>query len=268
MQPPSAHPRPISLAMAAGALLVSWIASGCGGKGPVLTPDPTGEALYEQGQEELAKEHWHNAADIFDTVLKNYPSSPHLAEARLGLGQANYEIGRPETYIIAIDAFQSFLTYHPSHPRADYAQYMIGMSYVAQMRAADRDQTETKKAVEAFEQFLEVYPNSDLLAEAQRQLNRARDRLADSEYRIARWQLSQKYYDAARARANDALETFPATGSRCSLLFVLGETYYLEGKDRQEAVRYYQEIVDQHPDCRYAARAEKRLLKLDSSQAS
>jgi len=125
----------------AGALILWLAAVGCAttGASPLLTSDPTGTALFEQGQDALVAGEWRDAITAFDTLLRNYPSSPYLAEARLGMGQAYYEQGRVDSLIMAIDAFQAFLTYHPSHDDVDYAQYMVAMTYIEQMRTPDRD---------------------------------------------------------------------------------------------------------------------------------
>ncbi|MGD8329329.1 MAG: tetratricopeptide repeat protein, partial [Acidobacteriota bacterium] len=68
-------------------LALAGAAIGCASTGasPLLTSDPTGTALFEQGQDALADQEWRDAVNAFDALLRNYPSSPFLAEARLGL---------------------------------------------------------------------------------------------------------------------------------------------------------------------------------------
>ena len=196
-------------------------AVGCGPSGPVLSADPTGTTLWEEGKLALDEEDWSGASKSLDTLLKNYPASPYLADARLGLGLAYYEQARADTLVLGIDAFQGFLTYHPTHPRADYAQYMVGMSYMRQMRSADRDQLETRDALGAFDRFVEMFPDSSLVPEAEKQRQVALDRLADSELRVARWQLEARgLWEAAASRAEEILETYPESSFKCDLLFL------------------------------------------------
>jgi len=246
-------------------LFVAVSVVGCGPSGPVLSADPTGTSLFEEGKLALDEEDWSKAGKALDTLLKNYPASPYLAEARLGLGLAYYEQARPDTLILGIDAFQGFLTYHPTHPRADYAQYMVGMSYMRQMRSADRDQLETRNALRAFDRFTEMFPDSSLMPEVLKQRQVALDRLVDSELRVARWQLDARgLWKAAASRAEEILENYPNSSFQCDLLFLLGESYK-EGQNSVEAVEYYEEVVSNHPDCEFAQLAGERLTEIGST---
>lgn len=246
-------------------IVISIAVVGCGPSGPVLSADPTGTTLFEEGKLALDQENWNGAAKALDTLLKNYPASPYLAEARLGLGLAYYEQARADTLILGIDAFQGFLTYHPTHPRADYAQYMVGMSYMRQMRSADRDQLETRNALGAFDRFVEMFPDSSLMPEALKQRQVALDRLADSELRVARWQLDARgLWEAAASRAEEILEIYPDSSYQCDLLFLLGESYK-QGQNLGEAVEYYEEVVNNYPDCEFAQLAGERLTEIGST---
>ena len=49
--------------------------------------------------------------------------------------------------MLAINEFREFLSFYPTQPRADYAQYKLGMAHFRQMRAPQRDQTETRDAI-------------------------------------------------------------------------------------------------------------------------
>lgn len=247
------------------ALILAALVTGCASSGasPLLTADPTGTALFEQGQDALVSRDWRDAVNAFDTLLRNYPSSPYLAEARLGMGQAYYEQGRVDSLILAIDAFQSFLTYHPSHEYVDYAQYMVAMTHVAQMRTPDRDQTPTRAAIRAFDMFLESYPDSRLYESAARQRLMAIDSLARHEYEVARWQSGRdEDWDAAIDRVDFALEAYPETTLKCDLLFILGEAYK-QGKQNEDAVQNYQRVVDEYPDCEFVEEAQERIRDLN-----
>ena len=45
--------------------------TGCGGQAPLLTADPTGTILFEQGQDALVDGKWRDAVTAFDSLLKN-----------------------------------------------------------------------------------------------------------------------------------------------------------------------------------------------------
>ncbi len=246
-----------ALAVYALGLLLAGLA-GCGSGDVVLPADPAGTALFQHGQELLEQEKWSRAAEAFDTLLRNYPTSPHLPAARLGLGRAYYEQNRSDTLLLAVDAFKNFITFHPSHPQVDYAQLMVAMSYMRLMRAPDRDQSYTKQALEEFEAFMEDYPDSSYRDMARENMQRVIDTLADHELRVARFYLGRHRWAAARARCDYALRKYPTSSHRCDILFAAGEAMRRAGKP-EEAAAYYRQLVEQHGDCPRAADARRWL---------
>ncbi len=244
-------------------LSVLVVATGCAGASPLLTSDPAGTPLFEQGQDALVAADWRDAITAFDTLLRNYPSSPYLAEARLGLGRAHYEQARIEDLIMAIDAFQGFLTYHPTHEFVDYAQYMVAMTYVKQMRTPDRDQAPTRSAIAAFELFLDTHPDSPLRGAVVQERKNAIDSLAMHELAVARWQATREFdWDAAIDRVKFALEAYPETTLKCDLLFTMAKAYE-EGDQFEDAIRYYEQVTNEYPDCELVEDAQERIREIN-----
>lgn len=251
----SAPKRPLSGACAA---LLALLVYGCGSASMVLPSNTAGTELFEQAQGFLADGKNRQASEAFDTLLRNYPTSPHLPEARLGLGRSHYEHSRSSSLLLAVDAFRNFITYHPSHPQVDYAQLMIAMSFARLMRAPDRDQSQTREALRAYEDFHEDYPDSRYRELAETNMRDVVDSLAQHEIQVSRFQLQRRQYPAARQRAHYALRNYPQTSYRCELINLLAESYWREG-DARQAGDYYQRIVDELPDCQYAGEARERL---------
>ena len=89
--------------------------------------------------------------------------------------------GNVESLVLAVNEFKEFLSFYPTHRRADYAQYKLALCHYRQMRGPERDQRETREAVQEFETFIAKYPNSPLLPEVQARYREARDRLSLSD---------------------------------------------------------------------------------------
>ena len=248
-------PRRAALGMA---VAVALGVTGCGGPDLRLAADTAGTVLYEQGQQALLDEDWSKAVSAFDTLLRNYPTSPHLADARLGLGRAYYEQGRLDTLLLAVDSFQNFLTYHPANQHGDYAQLMIGLSYASMMSSPDRDQSNTLYARDAFQAFLEDYPDSPHVPIAQENLQRATDNLAEHELRVAKFLLGRGQYEAGRERCHYAIRNYPRSSLQCELIYTLAEAHRQEG-EQERANSYYERVLAEHPQCEFAADARKRL---------
>jgi outer membrane protein assembly factor BamD len=252
----------------ASALIAIVVVTGACNKNPLVLPaDSAGEELFQQAQGFMDDENWGRASEAYDTLLRNYPTSPHLPQARLSLGRAYYEQGRGASQIMAVDAFRNFLTYHPSHGQVDYAQLMIAMSYMKMMRSSDRDQSQAVEALQNFEIFFEDYPDSLYAEDARANMLEVIDNLAGHELIVADFQMDRGRYAAARNRALYALRKYPSTTHACEFRWILGESHRRQG-DRQQATIYFQELLDQHPDCDRVEDARDRMSRGGATRPS
>ena len=118
--------------------------------------------------------------------MDSYPQSTYRADAKLGLADTYLGEGSAESNVLAVNEYREFLSFYPTHPRAYYAQFKLGMCHFYQMHGPDRDQTETHEAIAELTTFVQRYrERSPLLDEGRARLRDARDRLSDSDYRVA-----------------------------------------------------------------------------------
>src|SRR5436305_11206495 len=141
---------------------------------PAGTTDPD-KFLFDKGTEALNKKKWLTAREYFKQVTETYTQSAYRPDAKLGIGDTYLGEGTAESLVLAINEFREFLSFYPTHNRADYAQYKLGMAHFRQMRHPQRDQTETREAIKEFETFVARYPNSSLLPDAKAKLREAKD---------------------------------------------------------------------------------------------
>lgn len=225
-------------------LLLLAVGAACSsrrGQIPVGVTQPD-NYLWEQGTQALADRKWFTAREYFQQLVDGYPQSPHRAEAKLGLGDAYLGDGSVEGKLRAEREFQEFLAYFPTHPRADYAQFRLAMTHYEQMPKAERDQTETKAALEQFALFRERYPNSTLMPEVLEREREARDRLSESIYKVGFYYHRARWYPGAIARFKEVLEVDPAYTYRDAVYFYLADSLATVGRDA-EALPYLERLA-------------------------
>src|SRR3954463_8596590 len=175
------------LALLLAAVLGSACASANGRRAvPPGTAQPD-QYLYDRGKEALDNKKWLTEREFFKQVTETYTQSPIRPDAKLGIGDTYLGEGSSESLVLAIAEFQEFLSFYPTHPRADYAQYKLGLAHFRQMRAPQRDQTETRDAIREFETFIVRYPNSELMPEVKNRLREAKDRVSQAELEVGRF---------------------------------------------------------------------------------
>jgi outer membrane protein assembly factor BamD len=235
-------------------------------KPPVGTLEPD-KFLWERGTQELNKKHWLNAREYFRQLMDSYPQSPYRADAKLGLADTYLGENSTESKVLAINEYREFLSFYPTHPRADYAQYKLGMSHFYQMYGPERDQTETKEAISELKTMVQRYPASPLLAEAMKQLRQARDRLSDAEYRVAYFYVrTQKYPPAAVDRFTALLKDDPEYSRRDAVYFYLAQSL-IQLKRPAEALPYLDRLVKEFEQSEYLEQAKTLAATLKTDQA-
>ena len=156
----------------AGSLVASAACAGGRERAPTGTLEPD-QFLFERGNEALDERRWLIAREYFRELIDTLSAEPIRADAKLGIGDTYLGEGSAEAFVLALNEFREFLSFYPTHARADYAQYKLGMAHFHQMHSAERDQTETRDAIQgARRAFVERYPNSALIEEGQAQAAR------------------------------------------------------------------------------------------------
>ena len=220
--------------------------------------------LFERGTEALNDKRWLPAREYFKEVTETYTQSPYRPDAKLGVGDTYLGEGTPEALVLALNEFQEFLAFYPTHSRADYAQYKVGMTHHRQMRSAGRDQTETRAAVASFEAFLTRYPNSTLRPEAEARLREARDRVGEHEYGVGRYYYTIRWYPAAIERWKALLKQDPAYSGRDVVYFFLGESLIKMG-NAPEALPYFEMLVTEFEQSEHLQEARARIEQLKTT---
>src|SRR5262245_10417122 len=246
----------------ATALVVA--AAGCATNTRRAVPPGTAQPdkfLFDRGMVELEDKHWLTAREFFKQVTETYTQSPLRPDAKLAVGDTYLGENTAESLVLGINEFQEFLAFYPTHPRADYAQYQLGMAHFKQMRAPERDQTETRSTIREFDAFVSRYPNSKLLSEVQTKLREARDRLSDSEFLVGRFYYRINWFPGAIERLQTVVKQDPAFTRRDGVYFYLGESL-IKANRPKEALPYFEKLIAEFEQSEHLELARKRITEL------
>lgn len=249
-------------------VLALLLAAGCAaqrGKIPTGVTEPD-KYLHEQGQAALADRKWFTAREYFQQLVDGYPQSPFRADGKLGLGDAYLGDGTTEGQLRAEREFQEFLSYFPTHARADYAQYKLAMTHFEQMPKAERDQTETKAALEQFAVFQQRYPNSALMEEVRAKERIARDRLSESIYKVGFHYHRARWYPGAISRFREVLQGDPQFTNRDAVYFYLAESL-VAVKREAEALPLLEKLSQEFVESEYLASGQELMAKVKETLA-
>lgn len=252
--------RRFTVMLAALALL-----SGCGSQRSAVAP-ASAEAdqfLHERGTAAFKERKWLQAREYFRQIVDNYPQSPYRPDAKLSVGDSYIGEHTTESLLQAVNEFREFLTFYPTSPRADYAQFRLATAMAEQMLAAERDQSNTREAVKELQVFQDRYPNSPLLPEAQKLMRSANDRLSEASYRVGFYYYRAKWYPGAVDRFREILKADPGYSNRDAVYYHLADAL-LKQKQNAEALPYFERILKEFEQSSYLELARKRVDELKS----
>ncbi len=229
-----------------------------------LVPPGTTEPdkfLFDQGNVALNEKKWLVAREFFKQITETYTQSPYRPDAKLAIGDTYLGEGSAEALVLAINEFKEFLSYYPTNPRADYAQYKAGLSHFRQMRGPQRDQSETRETIRELQAFVDRYPNSSLMPEVRGKLREARDRLSESDYLVGFFYFRQRWFPGAIDRFKELLKNDPQYTGRDAVYFHLAESL-VKVKLEAEALPYLEKLVDEFERSEYLPEAQRRITEL------
>ena len=230
------------------------------GSVPPGTNEPD-KFLFDKGTDALNAKKWLTAREFFKQVTETYTASPYRPDAKLGIGDTYLGEGTAEALVLAINEFREFLSFYPTHKRADYAQYKLAIAHLRQMRAPQRDQTETREAIRELEAFITRYPNSSLMPEVKTKLREARDRLSESDYLVGYFYYRQRWYPGATDRFKILLKEDPEYTGRDAVYFYYGEAL-IKLKREAEALPLFEKLLQEFEKSQYLQETQKRVAEL------
>jgi outer membrane protein assembly factor BamD len=190
-------------------------------------PDTPADKLYNEGLFLLNdKQDYKQAAKKFDQVDRENPYSDWARKALLMSAYSDYQSGQ---YDDCINAAKRYVTLHPASPDAAYAQYLIGSSYYDQILDVSRDQERTQKAIDAFQEVVHKYPDSEYALAAKKKVEMARDQLAGKEMDIGRFYLQKRDFLGAINRFKVVVTQYQTTREVEEALERLTEAYLALG---------------------------------------
>jgi len=244
--------------------LGTTLLTGCLGKkntapvaGTSVEPD---KVLYTKATADLKRGRYTTGRLALETLINTYPDSEYLAKAKLAIGDSYYKEGGTAGLKQSIVEYKDFITFFPFLDEAANAQMQIAMAHYRQMEKPDRDHAEAVQAEAEFQTFLEKYPNSALLPQAEQHLRDVQEVLAEGNFRVASFYYIRGAYRASGARLIELTNRYPLYSQADQANWMLGQIYE-KGEHNEIAAKYYSRIVKDYPLSPLAGDSKNKLVK-------
>lgn len=190
------------------------------------------EQLYLAAGEALGKSDYDKAVSLYEKVISRYPFDLYAQQSQIEVAYAHY---KDENYELVVMAADRFLRMNPTHPSADYAYYLKGLSHANRnnstftnllgLDTSLRCQASFNDAFNEFKTLLIRFPKSRYAHDARHRMAVIRDNLARQEVNVARFYFDRGAIVAAIKRAEYVIENYSQSSYVEDALLILAESY-------------------------------------------
>jgi len=226
------------------------------------------ELKYTKAIEYFDNGDFMRASTLFDAVA-NYYKGTERSETVLNYLAKSY-MGQKD-YATASDYYKTYVKTYPKGKYVIESKYMIGYCYYLDSPDARLDQTSTYSAISALQEFIEIYPESERVPEANKLLDELTNKLAYKSYLNYKlyYNLGNylgNNYESCVITAQNALKDYPATSYREELSMLILEAKYeqaVQSVEVKKMERYrstvdeYYNFINEFPDGKDRKQADK-----------
>jgi len=167
-----------------------------------------GEFLLEEGVSfwEYVSGREHPVIEIFRAVIENAPYSEYAPASYYKIGLFLKQMNNfPE----AKEEFEKIIAEYPQSKWVERAQYQVALCEYNESLMPDYDQRPTETATEKFEEFVKANPETELTKEAQKKIDKLKEKDAEHNFNIAKFYERQKALESAEIYYRYVIRTYP-----------------------------------------------------------
>jgi len=220
------------------------------------------DELYEAGK-------WSKSKRLLDQILPKYRGKPQAEKLTYMHANCSYEMG---DYYIASYHFDKFTDIYPQSEKAEEAAFKAAKGYYFNSPVYSKEQKETIEAIEKLQLFVNQYPESQYLAEANTLVKELDFKLEKKAFEIAKQYDLITDYKASIKSFNNFLLEFPGTSLRDEAMFYRFDASYnlailsidqLKEERLKDAIGYYNSFKKAYPNSEFMEDATKMNQELE-----
>jgi outer membrane protein assembly factor BamD len=237
--------------------------------------------LFDKAMVAMKKGRYDVARLDLQTMLNTYPESEYRMRAKLAVGDSWFKEGGTAALTQAEAEYTDFITFFPNAPEAAEAQMKVADIYYQQMEKPDRDYDNSQRAEQEYRKMINMFPDSTLVPHAKQKLRDVQEVLAERETDIGLFYGSRENFNAAIARLETVVDTYPLYSKSDQALLGIGDAYAGLSKNVQnskipgavkerlytaymdKAADAYAKIITRYPMAPHVEDARDRLVAMN-----
>ncbi|WP_142786481.1 outer membrane protein assembly factor BamD [Changchengzhania lutea] len=228
----------------------------------IATKFKMGDTLYTQGK-------YAKANKLFAQIVPEYRGKPQAEKLMFLYSNSFYKMG---DFYVAGYQFERFASSYPKSEKLEEASFLGAKSYYMLSPVYTKDQTETKDAIEKLQVFINDFPKSEYISEANTLVKELDFKLEKKAYEIAKQYNHISDYQASIKSFDNFIYEFPGSSLREHALFyrldsafnlATNSVEYKKEKRLKDAKEYYEAFKKAYVNSEYINDADNMALQLD-----
>lgn len=253
-------------------LLLALLLTSCSQFQKALKSEDT-KLKYDVAEQLYEKEKYAKAIRLFEQIAPSYRGKPQAEKMFYMYATALY---KTKSYTTAGYQYDSFTASYPRSTKMEEAAFLGAKSYYFLSPRYSLDQVDTYKALEKLQAFIDRYPNSQYMPEANQLVKELSYKLELKAYSTAKQYFdTAEYfgdYTAAMKTLNLFMEDYPGSELREDALFLKFNSAYelainsVESKMEQrlvDAKESYDDLIKYKGETKYKEDADKMLERIN-----
>lgn len=249
-------------------LLVAISFSSCGEYQKVLNKG-TVEDQYKMATDLYEAQKYNKAIQLFEKITPSYRGKPQMERIQYMVAQSHYNT---KQYSLAAYYFDKFVKSYPKSSKLEEAAYLSAHSYYLASPVYSLDQKDTHEAINALQNFLYKFPESEHSADANKNIKELTYKLEKKSFEIARQYYHTEDYISAITAFDNLLADYLGTSYKEEALYLkfkssydLGiNSYFLKKEIRlNDAIKAHEKFKRNFPESEYLKETEKLVINLN-----
>lgn len=213
------------------------------------------------------------ALRLFEMITPAYKGKPQMERIQYMVSQSYFNTG---DYASAAYYFGRFVTNYPNSSKREEAEFTAAKSHFMASPKYSLDQTETREALAAFQKYINAYPDSKRLPEANKMVFELQYKLETKAFEIAKQYYDIGYYEAAITSFDNLTSEFLGTSYReVAFFYKLKASYELGIKSTYQkkwqrliaAEKAYEKLKRNYPESPYLKESDAMLKRIKEEKA-
>ena len=212
---------------------------------------------------------YNKAIRIFEQIASVYRGKPESENLYFMFSQSYF---KTKQYYLAGYQFESFVSSFPKSEKAQEASFLGAKSYSMLSPVYSLDQTDTTKAIEKLQSFIDTYPNSVYLAEANTIVKNLNEKLERKVFENAKGYNTISDFKSALVALDNFIADYPGTPFKEEALFYKYDSAYQLGinsvpakmEERLNVAKVaYANLIKFKADTKYKKQADEMLARVE-----